>query len=74
MDAADASALAGAFGLMNLFARSLGGISSDILFEAVFLFCMVHSSQPWYVALAVLICFSLFVQMAEGTTVELCLS
>ena len=26
MDAADASALAGAFGLMNLFARSLGGI------------------------------------------------
>ena len=68
MDAADASALAGAFGLMNLFARSLGGISSDILFEAVFLFCMVDSSQPWYVALAVLICFSLFVQMAEGTS------
>ena len=31
MDAADASALAGAFGLMNLFARSLGGIGSDIL-------------------------------------------
>ncbi len=88
MDAADASALAGAFGLMNLFARSLGGITSDILFkyvgfrgriwaqflalffEAVFLFCfgMVDSSQPWYVALAVLICFSLFVQMAEGTS------
>ena len=68
MDAADASALAGAFGLMNLFARSLGGISSDILFEAVFLFCMVDSSQPWDVALAVLICFSLFVQMAEGTS------
>ena len=73
---------------MNLFARSLGGITSDILFkyvgfrgriwaqflalffEAVFLFCfgMVDSSQPWYVALAVLICFSLFVQMAEGTS------
>ena len=88
MDAADASALAGAFGLMNLFARSLGGITSDILFkyvgfrgriwaqflalffEAVFLFCfgMVDSSQPWYVALAVLVCFSLFVQMAEGTS------
>ncbi|CAE7249168.1 NRT2.1 [Symbiodinium sp. CCMP2592] len=33
MDAADASALAGAFGLMNLFARSLGGITSDILFK-----------------------------------------
>ena len=30
MDAGDASALAGAFGLMNLFARSLGGISSDV--------------------------------------------
>ncbi len=29
---------------------------------------MVDSSQPWYVALAVLICFSLFVQMAEGTS------
>ena len=35
MDAADASALAGAFGLMNLFARSLGGITSDILFKYV---------------------------------------
>ena len=30
---ADASSLAGAFGLMNLFARSLGGITSDILFK-----------------------------------------
>ena len=88
MDAADASALAGAFGLMNLFARSLGGIISDVLFkyvgfrgriwaqflalffEAIFLFCfgMVDNSQPWYVALAVVICFSLFVQMAEGTS------
>ena len=88
MAAADASALAGAFGLMNLFARSLGGITSDILFkyvgfrgriwaqflalffEAIFLFCfgLVDNSQPWYVALAVLICFSLFVQMAEGTS------
>ncbi|CAE7851437.1 NRT2.5 [Symbiodinium necroappetens] len=88
MDAADASALAGAFGLMNLFARSLGGITSDILFkymgfrgriwaqflslffEAIFLFGfgLVDNSQPWYVALAVLVCFSLFVQMAEGTS------
>ena len=33
MDAGDASALAGAFGLMNLFARSLGGISSDICYK-----------------------------------------
>ncbi|CAK9035753.1 unnamed protein product [Durusdinium trenchii] len=88
LPAADASALAGAFGLMNLFARSLGGISSDLLFkyvgfrgriwaqflalffEAIFLFCfgLVDNSQPWYVALAVLVCFSLFVQMAEGTS------
>lgn len=88
MDACDASALAGAFGLMNLFARSLGGITSDILFkyfgfrgriwaqflalffEAIFLFCfgLVDNTQPWYVALAVLIFFSLFVQMAEGTS------
>ena len=88
MAAADASALAGSFGLMNLFARSLGGITSDLLFkrfgfrgriwaqflslffEAVFLFCfgLVDNSQPWYVALAVLLCFSLFVQMAEGTS------
>ncbi|CAK9012746.1 unnamed protein product [Durusdinium trenchii] len=88
MPAADASALAGAFGLMNLFARSLGGISSDLLFkhvgfrgriwaqfltlffEAIFLFIfgLVDNSQPWYVALVVQICFSLFVQMAEGTS------
>ncbi|CAE7247528.1 NRT2.5 [Symbiodinium sp. CCMP2592] len=88
MDAGDASALAGAFGLMNLFARSLGGISSDVcfkyfgfrgriwaqflalFFEAIFLFSFgnVDNSQPWYVALAVLVCFSLFVQMAEGTS------
>ena len=33
MNAADAGALAGAFGLMNLFARSLGGITSDFLFK-----------------------------------------
>ena len=88
MAAGDASALAGAFGLMNLFARSLGGISSDLMFkffgfrgriwaqflalffEAIFLFAFgnVDNSQPWYVALAVLVCFSLFVQMAEGTS------
>ena len=72
----------------NLFARSLGGITSDLMykhfafrgriwaqflalfFEAVFLFAFgnVDNSQPWYVALAVLVCFSLFVQMAEGTS------
>jgi len=88
MDSGAAAALAGCFGLMNLFARSLGGISSDILFakfafpgriwaqflalffEAIFLFAFanVDNEKPWYVALMVLICFSLFVQMAEGTS------
>merc|ERR1719432_581833 len=88
MKAASAAALASSFGLMNLFARSLGGISSDMLFakfgfrgriwaqfgalffEAIFLFCFgcVSNEQPWWVALIVLICFSLFVQMAEGTS------
>ncbi|CAK0882868.1 unnamed protein product, partial [Prorocentrum cordatum] len=88
MEAGAASALAGSFGLMNLFARSLGGIFSDFLFarfgfsgriwaqflclflEGIFLlgFGSVENSQPWYVALAVLLCFSLFVQMTEGTS------
>merc|ERR1712187_593471 len=88
MKASSAAALASSFGLMNLFARSLGGISSDILFakfgfrgriwaqflalffEAIFLFCFgcVSNEQPWWVALMVLICFSTFVQMAEGTS------
>jgi len=83
-----ASVLAGCFGLMNLFARSFGGIFSDfrfarfgfpgriwaqflgLFFEAIFLFCFgcVNNEQPWYVALMVLICFSIFVQMAEGTS------
>lgn len=88
LGAGDATLLAGCFGLMNLFARSLGGASSDLcfhhfgfrgrvwvqflalVFEAIFLFAfgMVDHSQPWYVALGVLVCFSLFVQMAEGTS------
>ncbi|CAE8690783.1 unnamed protein product [Polarella glacialis] len=88
MKAGDAAALASSFGLMNLFARSLGGILSDklylrfgfrgriwaqflaLFFEAIFLFGFgcVDNSQPWYVALTILIFFSLFVQMAEGTT------
>jgi len=97
LKARDASILAGCFGLMNLFARSLGGITSDVLFamigfrgriwaqflalffEALFLFAFgsvsnesgtgVDGSFPaWAVALIVLICFSLFVQMAEGTS------
>ena len=86
MDAS--SALAGAFGLMDLFARSFGGISSDScfkhfgfpgriwaqflagFFEAFFPFSFekVDNSQLWYVALAVLVRFSLLVQMAAGTS------
>merc|ERR1711870_70621 len=88
MKAANAGALASAFGGMNLFARSLGGIGSDIMFakfgfpgriwaqflalffESIFLFAFgcVSNDNEWYVALAVLICFSTFVQMAEGTS------
>jgi len=88
MAPAAAAGLASSFGLMNLFARSLGGIFSDfffakfgmrgriwcqflgLFFEAVFLFAFgcVSNEQPWYVALAVLIFFSLFVQISEGTS------
>merc|ERR1719486_1795768 len=88
MPGGQASALAGCFGLMNLFARSLGGISSDILYakydfrgrlwaqflalfgEGIFLFVFacVSNDYQWYHALAALICFSLCVQMAEGTS------
>ena len=35
MPAGQAAALAGCFGLMNLFARSLGGIFSDALFAEI---------------------------------------
>jgi NNP family nitrate/nitrite transporter-like MFS transporter len=88
MPAGEASLLAGCFGLMNLFARSLGGISSDtmfakfgfrgrlwahflsLFFEGVFLFLFgcVSNEYEWYHALSALVCFSLFVQMAEGTS------
>merc|ERR1719191_2253598 len=88
MDSGQASALASCFGLMNLFARSLGGISSDamfakfgfrgrlwahflsLFFEGIFLFIFgcVSNDYQWYHALMALVCFSLFVQMAEGTS------
>ena len=88
MNSGDAAVLAGCFGLMNLFARSLGGITSDVMFakfgfpgrlwaqflalffEGIMLFgfANVDNEKPWYVALLVLIGFSVFVQMAEGTS------
>merc|ERR1712100_444022 len=88
MPAGEASLLAGCFGLMNLFARSLGGITSDsmfakhgfrgrlwahflsLFFEGIFLFIFgcVSNEYQWYHALMALVCFSLFVQMAEGTS------
>jgi len=88
MPAGEASLLAGCFGLMNLFARSLGGISSDFMFasfgfrgrlwahflslffEGIFLFIFgcVSNEYEWYHALMALVCFSVFVQMAEGTS------
>jgi len=42
----------------------------SLTLEACFLFTFgcVDNTQPWYVALAVLVCFSLFVQMSEGTS------
>merc|ERR1719454_1708475 len=41
-----------------------------LFFEAIFLFAFgcVNNEQEWYTALCVLICFSIFVQMAEGTS------
>ena len=37
-----------------------------MMMVVVVLMDQVDNSQPWYVALAVLVCFSLFVQMAEA--------
>jgi len=88
MDSGSAAVLAGCFGLMNLFARSLGGVLSDALFSKfafpgrlwaqflalfgeglmLFAFANIDNDKPWYLALIVLIFFSLFVQAAEGTS------
>ena len=89
VDIVSAGALAMAFGGMNLFARSLGGIASDwanmrwnmtgrlwthfisLFGQAVFLFvfgCISNDTGGWPVALAVLCIFSIFVNMAEGTS------
>uniref|UniRef100_A0A0G4IBJ7 Major facilitator superfamily (MFS) profile domain-containing protein n=1 Tax=Chromera velia CCMP2878 TaxID=1169474 RepID=A0A0G4IBJ7_9ALVE len=80
-----ASTIAACFGLMNLFARALGGIFSDFMnkhlnmsgrliahmlcltLEAVFLLIFSFQTEIW-TALGVVIVFSLFVQMSEGTS------
>jgi len=83
-----AGLLATTFGAMNLFARSLGGIGSDManarwgmcgrlwmhffsLFgQAIFLFGFgsITTEMGWPPALAMLVIFSIFVNMAEGTS------
>jgi NNP family nitrate/nitrite transporter-like MFS transporter len=88
MPAGEAALLAGSFGMMNLFARSLGGIMSDMMFArfgfrgriwsqfgslmleglTFFGFACVSNEYPWYYALIALCTFSLFVQMAQGTS------
>ena len=85
LDLATAGLIAGLFGLMNLFARTLGGYFGDkagmrwglsgrvwllgavILLEGLAL--MLFSSMTILpLAIATMILFSLFVQMAEGAT------
>ena len=41
-----------------------------VVVVVVVVVAQVDNSQPWYVALAVLVCFSLFVQMAEAGPAE----
>lgn len=79
-----AGTLGACFGLMNIFARSLGGIASDITVKrfgmrgrlwtywftqtmgGVFCLVMFYTKDSLGATMAVIIVFSLFVQMAEG--------
>jgi NNP family nitrate/nitrite transporter-like MFS transporter len=88
MPAGESAALASSFGLMNLFGRSLGGISSDLMYakfafrgrlwaqflalfgEGAFLFGFgcISNTNHWSLALAMIVPFSVCVQVAEGTS------
>lgn len=85
LDLETAGIIAGLFGLMNIFARTMGGIFSDrfartrglrgrvrflficLLIEGVAL-VVFSQMQVLTTAIAMLIVFSLFVQMSEGAT------
>jgi NNP family nitrate/nitrite transporter-like MFS transporter len=85
MSTEQASAIASLFGWMNLFARGLGGFSSDkanrimgmrgriavqtvlLLGEGIMVFIFAHTKNLG-LAIFVMICFSVFVQGAEGST------
>lgn len=80
-----AAAIASLFGWMNLFARGVGGYSSDklsdkygmrgrlmiqmscLILEGIFVFAFSNSKQLW-IAIFLMVLFSLFVQAAEGST------
>ncbi|KAK3098284.1 hypothetical protein FSP39_017955 [Pinctada imbricata] len=85
LDQTTASLIASLFGLMNLFARALGGLFSDVLRSKFALpgrilghmICMLGEGvmliifsqiETVPIAVLVIIFFSLFVQMSEGTT------
>lgn len=85
LDQDTASLVASLFGLMNLFARAMGGIYSDVLRQhlgiagrlTAHFTCLVGEGTMLIIfstmttipnAIAVMIFFSVFVQMSEGTT------
>lgn len=85
LDLGTAGLIAGLFGLMNIFARTLGGVFSDrfaarmglrgrvwFLFAVLLLeglaLMLFSQMSVLIVAIASMVMFSLFVQMAEGAT------
>jgi NNP family nitrate/nitrite transporter-like MFS transporter len=85
LDVQTAGMIAGLFGLMNIFARTLGGVVGDragikwglrgrvgfmggVLLAEGFALMLFSQMNVLAVAIATLVLFSLFVQMAEGAT------